>query len=365
MRLDPSIIVLLALATQGCFYDPKVTALTEASTGTSLSANTEDDTPSPTSTSPTMATTDAAMPPAPACGDGLLDPGEQCDDGNKNNTDECLETCTHATCGDGFVREGIEDCDDGDFDQTDDCLPDCQFASCGDGYIHAGVEACDDGLGNDDALYGGCTEECQLGPRCGDGIVQEPMEQCDDGTPEGDDLCNGCIAMPRRHIFVTSQTFSGKLGGINVADDRCVLAAGAADVGMSGSEWVAWLSGDAAPAVGGRLDTDYTGWYVLPGEPPTLVAKGWAQLSSGNLVNPINRTETGETLRPGEFVWTCSKITGGLLDIDQHCASWTSESSLDHGRLGDPQASDNRWTDKAPPNTASCNSQMHLYCVEN
>ncbi len=49
----------------------------------------------------------------PTCGNGMLDPGEPCDDGNDSNQDSCLRGCSHAVCGDGFVRTGVEECDYG------------------------------------------------------------------------------------------------------------------------------------------------------------------------------------------------------------------------------------------------------------
>lgn len=49
----------------------------------------------------------------PTCGNGQLDPGEPCDDGNDSNEDSCLRGCSHAVCGDGFVRTGVEECDYG------------------------------------------------------------------------------------------------------------------------------------------------------------------------------------------------------------------------------------------------------------
>jgi len=56
------------------------------------------------------------------CGDGVTQTelGEECDDGNDSNTDDCLNDCTEAECGDGFVWEGHEDCDGEDW-CTDDC----------------------------------------------------------------------------------------------------------------------------------------------------------------------------------------------------------------------------------------------------
>jgi cysteine-rich repeat protein len=77
------------------------------------------------------------------CGDGNTDENEECDDANSINTDECLNTCKNARCGDGFVQAGVEECDDGNSVNTDSCLNTCEIAKCNDGFIHAGVETCD------------------------------------------------------------------------------------------------------------------------------------------------------------------------------------------------------------------------------
>jgi len=91
------------------------------------------------------------------CGDGVLDAGEACDDGNSSNTDACPNTCVPASCGDGFVRSGVEQCDDGNSSNTDACLNTCVSASCGDGYMWSGQEECDDG---NSTAGDGCSPSC-------------------------------------------------------------------------------------------------------------------------------------------------------------------------------------------------------------
>jgi cysteine-rich repeat protein len=50
-------------------------------------------------------------------------------------------------------------------------------------------EQCDDGV--NDGSYGGCNDNCSLGPRCGDGVLQAGEgEECDDGNLVGGDSCN-------------------------------------------------------------------------------------------------------------------------------------------------------------------------------
>jgi cysteine-rich repeat protein len=151
------------------------------------------------------------------CGDGVIGPGESCDDVNTSNTDECLNTCQLASCGDGHVYAGVEDCDDGnDVDgdgcsgtcvhevicgdalvegdeqcddgntaDDDECTAACMEAVCGDGIVWTGTEGCDDG---NDVDTDACPGSCQPAS-CGDGYVQDGVEQCDDANPDDTDEC--------------------------------------------------------------------------------------------------------------------------------------------------------------------------------
>lgn len=132
------------------------------------------------------------------CGNGKVEYPEECDDGNKNNYDDCTNTCRHPVCGDGMLSAG-EACDNGanNSDSTPNaCRTDCRKPYCGDGVIDRG-EQCDDGNNGD--RPNGCRSNCTL-PRCGDGVVdngtrtQPPIktftEQCDDGNKNNDDGCN-------------------------------------------------------------------------------------------------------------------------------------------------------------------------------
>jgi cysteine-rich repeat protein len=123
----------------------------------------------------------------PICGNGILDPGETCDDVNYSNTDQCLNTCQLASCGDGYVHADVEDCDDGNFEDGDGCSATCVHeVICGDG-LTEGDEQCDDGNAADDD---DCTAAC-MNAVCGDGIVWMDMEGCDDGNADDADACPG------------------------------------------------------------------------------------------------------------------------------------------------------------------------------
>ena len=97
-----------------------------------------------------------------SCGDGLVQAGvEACDEGRGNGGAMCGVDCVLTSCGNGTQQAG-EDCDDGDADNTDECLDNCFAASCGDGYLFTDAEVCDAGWFNQ-AI--GCVDQCtQLTP---------------------------------------------------------------------------------------------------------------------------------------------------------------------------------------------------------
>jgi len=126
---------------------------------------------------------------------------EACDDGNRVQTDDCINTCALAICGDGQVRAGVEACDDGNEVETDACRNDCSLAACGDGVVHVGVEACDDA---NQVQTDGCLNNCTAAS-CGDGQIQAGVEACDDGNQnDGDNCSNAC--RPNSNILSSGDT---------------------------------------------------------------------------------------------------------------------------------------------------------------
>jgi cysteine-rich repeat protein len=92
-----------------------------------------------------------------ACGDGIQQGHEACDDGNASDDDFCLQNCQLATCGDGYLLDGVEQCDDGNGADGDACRNDCILGTCGDGVVGAG-EDCDDGNHQDGDR---CAADCK------------------------------------------------------------------------------------------------------------------------------------------------------------------------------------------------------------
>ena len=96
------------------------------------------------------------------CGDGVVDGNDACDDGNSSNSDGCLNDCTVARCGDGYIQTDIEECDNGS-NNTDTlgaaCRSDCTLAQCGDSDGSGALTATDARriLNHSIGLSGGCS----------------------------------------------------------------------------------------------------------------------------------------------------------------------------------------------------------------
>ncbi|SFF16836.1 Protein of unknown function [Nannocystis exedens] len=156
---------------------------------------------------------------------------------------------------------------------------------------------------------------------------------------------------------MTNAKFTGNLGGLSGADEECALAADAVKLPNAGS-FKAWLSnGSNWPAK--RLDTAYSGMYVLTDG--TVVAEnGWADLTDGELLHPVDLSET--KMKVNAAPWTNTKADGTSVGAS-HCESWTEEMMPQIvGAFGSTNATDARWTDAM--GTSSCTGEFPLYCIE-
>jgi hypothetical protein len=131
-----------------------------------------------------------------------------------------------------------------------------------------------------------------------------------------------------RHIFLTSTRYTGALGGIAGADERC--AAHAAAAGLTGT-YLAWLSA-ANDSPANRM-THHPGPYRTIGEAP--IADHWDDLTDGMIANPIRNNELGEVVFVervclGGEVWS---NTRAMLEVDS-CADWTVGNLPELGTVG-------------------------------
>lgn len=144
-RILPTTITILL----SCSAEPSSTPA-EDSTGTTESSGEETNSTASSETGPSD----------PECGDGIVDADEACDLGEDNGANSpCTPECQINICGDGYAfTDNLELCDDGNDSNTDACLNDCSPASCGDGFLFEGTEDCDPGPNPPDES---CSNDCE------------------------------------------------------------------------------------------------------------------------------------------------------------------------------------------------------------
>lgn len=295
--------------------------------------------------------------PVTTCGDGVVDRDEECDDANNEQNDDCLDNCLKAACGDDFVQYGMEECDDGNFEDGDTCMS-CALAKCGDGAVQDGEEECDDGnvVDND-----GCREDCSW-PVCGDGQKDELYEECDDGEFKKNDGCEPDCKLTEKIIFVSSQLYTGAMGGLTGADFECsVLADNANLPGV----YKAWLSaGLESPST--RM-SQYPYPYVRSDR--SMIAPNWETLLTGSLMGPIDLTEHMEMHMGSPLEDVCGSesrvrtntlASGMPFSTDEDCLGWTSDSGTT--LVGSFVESDQGWSEYCMEST--CDSLAPIYCVQ-
>ena len=150
-------------------------------------------------------------------------------------------------------------------------------------------------------------------------------------------------------VFVTSQTWSGNLGGLAGGDAKCQAAADA--VGLGGS-FLAWLSDD----------TDFPASRFSTGGGPYILVTG--ELFTASLpittlpAHALDTTEFGAVVS-AESVWTNTRASGAPVIGGAHCQNWTSSNAVDQGRVGITTLPFWSFVE-----TRICDEALHLYCFE-
>lgn len=229
-------------------------------------------------------------------------------------------------------------------------------AVCGDGKIE-GEELCDDGnmLGGDE-----CPGNCK-GP-CTNGMI-DANEECDDGNTISSDGCSPSCLRDGSYVFVTSEPYSGLLGGLGGADDKCNKLAGTAKLP---GKYMAWLS-DETTSAKSRITPTGMQYVRTDG---TLVAKNFESIVLGGpgkkLEAPINRTESKLEIKtpgacsPGGLAWTSTTGTGDVQPMVP-CDNWQNNVNPTMAVAGDIGVTTAAWTDGC---TEVCTMKARLYCFE-
>lgn len=169
----------------------------------------------------------------------------------------------------------------------------------------------------------------------------------------------------RKRVFVTSRTFTGALGGLDGANDKCQALAIAA--GRSGT-YLAWLSDseDSPSTTFTRSDDPY---ILVDG---TRIAEDWTDLTSKILRHPIDLDENGD---PGPFTSSLCSIThdwvhsatardGTPNETGGNCSDW--KSPLGRGSWGRFTQINLEWTLGciSVADLDECSRMAALYCFE-
>lgn len=196
-------------------------------------------------------------------------------------------------------------------------------------------------------------------PICGNNILEFP-EECDDGNSNEWDACsNNCIN--NRVAFLTTDFIGlANFGGIDIADKFCQTEAKI--FGIPGI-YKAWLSDDNSQnsPIFRFQSSEFEGWYVSSNQIP--IAKGWKDLTDGELINSINIQSDGFIDRGNNLVWTATN-SDGTKNINGSCGNWSEINSGSGFNviLGNPNLINSEWT----MIENSCGSEIlkKLYCFQ-
>ncbi len=170
-------------------------------------------------------------------------------------------------------------------------------------------------------------------------------------------LHQGCV------VFATSEKYTGNLGGLTGADDKCNALAQAA--GLTGY-YRAWLSTSTVNAVD-RL-TPNSGPFVQPPAcaSPAIIANDIPDLIDGNLDNAVAVDENCTIILPtptfNDTVYTSTLQTGEVETLVRTCDDWTTADNLGRATIGWASRSDRDWTHSSQ--WSECDDTYRIYCFE-
>lgn len=170
-------------------------------------------------------------------------------------------------------------------------------------------------------------------------------------------VCKTEAPVRARLVFVTSQTFTGDLGGAAGADAKCQQAV-TADAGTMGKTFKAWIS-DSASTPGTRFTKD--GRFVrFDGVEIAGTFDRFFDPYYTSLAAPIILDEHGDRVAVDAEAWTATDFDGSSMDAFS-CADWTDATSSAVGLTGSAAATSSTWEQISTP---TCDEARHLFCFE-
>ncbi|MFO0599900.1 MAG: DUF1554 domain-containing protein [Myxococcaceae bacterium] len=155
-------------------------------------------------------------------------------------------------------------------------------------------------------------------------------------------------------VFITSLTFTGNLGGLAGADQKCATAAAAAN--LPGT-FKAWLSSGSTSALSRfTVEGPWEQRSQLDGN--ILTFRNRANLQTTPLAQ-LTVNEQGSSSQFTTYVWTGTAAGGASSGND--CNGWTSASSAGVGSYGDGSARSTNWTAFS---TTGCDQPLALLCIQ-
>lgn len=179
-----------------------------------------------------------------------------------------------------------------------------------------------------------------------DGDVDAPSDGSADAEPPGQP--DRKPSSDPKRVFVTSSEYTGDLGGLVGADEKCQAAADSVSLGGA---WAAWLSTSTVDAID-RIEGG--GPWVLV-DRKTKVFNNRTNLLTTSL-RAIDRDERGKSV-PLARAWAGTDHGRATADT---CSNWTSSefSTLDFGTTVDGMD----WNMSMNP--AGCSEQNPIVCFE-
>ena len=171
---------------------------------------------------------------------------------------------------------------------------------------------------------------------------------------------------PKCRIFVSSERYTGDLGGLDGANAKCQSLA--SDAGLTSSENFKAVLFSKSKGVPDLKDCS-GGYYVVDknGDLGKKVAENTKELLNPGreLHNNIEYFETGKEYESGtSSVWTGADKEDDEYEKDKRdCSGWTSSSSSNKGRRGKLNDDDEDWL-WLDSGTSGCNKKHRIYCAE-